>query len=114
MITELGSIYQHITGPLYPVLDWPMNTGPNGGYNLWSGIAGQSMIGYFILKWRHLNCSSPWCPFIGRHPTADGLHHLCRKHHPDLPSKRLRLHEIVSRHHAAIGSPETVPTRPAS
>jgi hypothetical protein len=95
------SALHDLLGPLYPVIDWPMNTGKNGGYNFWSGIAGQSAIGYFLLKWRSINCAAPRCLRIGRHPTADGQHHLCRIHHPDLPRMGLSLHEIHRRHNEA-------------
>lgn len=55
-----------------------------------------------VLFYRHHTCGAPWCLRLGKHPTADGLHKLCRKHHPDLPNHKLTLAEIHLRHHAAM------------
>jgi hypothetical protein len=73
-------------------------------YNFWSGsgsdISEITLLGIAIAGWKHVNCAAPWCFRIGRHPTADGLHKLCRRHHPDLPNRRLSLQEIHDRHRA--------------
>lgn len=37
MIAAATSILHRLSGPLYPLVDWPMNTGLNGGYALCSG-----------------------------------------------------------------------------
>jgi hypothetical protein len=74
----------------------------NAGYQFWSGLG--SDLGYIaglIALWRHLNCGAPRCLRIGRHPTADGQHHLCRKHHPDLANHKPSLAEIRDRHQQA-------------
>lgn len=93
------SVWHQITGPLYTVLDWPFNSGRNGGYALFSGIG--LAVFWPLVYWRKHMCAAPWCPRFGRHLTADGLHGLCRSHHPDLPRRRLSLAEIHARHHAA-------------
>jgi hypothetical protein len=64
-------IFREITGPLYPVLDWPMNTGPNGGYNVCSGIAGLS---FFGILWHRHNCHTDGCWRPVRHGRA-----LCKR-----------------------------------
>lgn len=77
------------------------------GYNSWSGIFGSfltSLPGWlaaFGIWYLHHACDNPKCPRIGRHPTADGLHKLCRVCHPDLPNHRLSLAEIHLRHREA-------------
>jgi hypothetical protein len=72
------------------------------GYQFWSGagsdISELTLLGIALGAWKHVNCAVPWCVRFGRHPTADGLHKLCRRHHPDLPSRRLSLDEIHARH----------------
>jgi hypothetical protein len=58
-------------------------------------------VGLGIVYWHH-TCSNPRCFRWGKHPTADGLHKLCRRCHPDLPNKRrLSLAEITKRHRDA-------------
>jgi hypothetical protein len=39
------------------------------------------LIGGMIAVYRKHNCGAPRCWRIGKHPTADGLHHLCGRHH---------------------------------
>lgn len=77
----------------------------SNGYQWWSGMGANfgevTVIGLGITAWRHINCAAPRCPRRGTHPTADGQHKLCRKHHPDLPDRKLSLAEIHRRHHAA-------------
>lgn len=72
------------------------------GYQLWSGAGSDlgeiTMIGLAVAAFKHWNCEAPRCLRHGKHPTADGQHHLCRKHHPDLPNRRLSLAEIHLRH----------------
>lgn len=76
------------------------------GYQFWSGVAGSFLIGGGLwtgglsMYWRH-TCHAPGCLRIGKHPTADGMHHLCARHHPDLPDGRRSLEEIHAAHHAA-------------
>lgn len=78
------------------------------GYNSWSGIFGSfltSLPGWLValgIYYRHHNCAALGCPRIGKHQTADGLHKLCRRCHPDLPDHKLSLAEIHERHHAAL------------
>lgn len=71
------------------------------GYALTSSWFQVTFITGALLLYRKHNCHAPLCPRLGHHPTADGLHHLCRKHHPDLPNHRLSLDEIHRRHHDA-------------
>lgn len=75
------------------------------GYQFWSGIGSDigevSLIGALMMVYRHHNCAAPRCLRIGKHLTADGLHKLCRRCHPDLPKHRLSLAEIHERHHDA-------------
>lgn len=88
---------------------WHPLSGP--GYQFWSGIGSDvseiAIIGGAIAVFRRWNCAAPGCLRHGRHPTADGQHCLCRKHHPDLPNKRLTLVEIHNRHYAAQHKEET-------
>ena len=87
---------------------WHPLEGP--GYQFWSGIGSDigeiTLLALAISWWRHINCASPHCWRLGKHPTADGLHKLCRKHHPDLPDHPLSLPEIHERHEAAKPSEE--------
>lgn len=82
---------------------WHPLIGP--GYQFWSGIASDvgevTVIGACVGMYRVHNCAAPRCWRIGRHPTADGMHKLCRRCHPDLPKHRLSLDEIRSLHHTA-------------
>jgi hypothetical protein len=77
------------------------------GYNSWSGsfsdLGEITLIGGLIAVYRKYNCGAPKCWRIGKHPTADGLHSLCARHHPDLPADghSLSLDEIWKRHRAA-------------
>jgi hypothetical protein len=85
----------------------PLLNGP--GYNFWSGVASDAgeltLIGGALALAKHANCDAPRCLRYGPHRTADGQHKLCRHHHPDLPSRKLSLHEIHARHRAAAGTP---------
>lgn len=82
-----------------------LHTQHGAGYQWTSGPEARiSYLGVFALvigAWKHWNCQAPWCFRHGPHKTADGQHHLCRKHHPDLPNHRLSLAEIHERHNAA-------------
>jgi hypothetical protein len=77
------------------------------GYNSWSGsfsdLGEITLIGGLIAVYRKYNCGAAKCWRIGKHPTADGLHNLCARHHPDLPAdgRPLSLDEIWKRHRAA-------------
>ena len=71
------------------------------GYALTSSWFQVTFITAGVLWYRHHMCGAPWCVRPGPHPTADGMHHLCRKHHPDLPNHKLTLAEIHLRHHQA-------------
>ena len=83
-------------------LHTPLDPLHGDGYQWWSGLgSGSAWIAAVAVGWRHLNCQTPRCLRLGRHPTADGLHKLCRKHHPDLPNRSLKLEEIHRMHHAA-------------
>lgn len=74
------------------------------GYQFWSGIGSDfsevTLLGIVLGTFRHVNCQTPWCLRFGRHQTADG-HHVCRKHHPEMPNGRASLEEIHQRHYAA-------------
>jgi hypothetical protein len=79
---------------LNPLADW--------GYQFWSGIgSGSPIIAGFWIWWHHHTCGAPRCYWFGRYPTADGVHHLCRHHHPDLLGKKRTLAEIHAAHRAA-------------
>lgn len=68
---------------LYHVLDWPMNTGPNGGYNFWSGIgSGSPLLLGCALWWRRHNCHVKGCWRLQWHVHPDHGHPVCRRHHP--------------------------------
>lgn len=73
-------------------------------YGFWSGFGSDiqefAIFGVVFGAFRKHNCESPWCLRIGRHPTADGLHHLCHHHHPELGHRR-SLAEIHDAHRAA-------------
>lgn len=59
-----------------------------------------------LMAYRKLNCHEPTCRRLGLHPTADGMFHLCRHHHPDLAhlaGKKPSLEFIHNHHHAARG-----------
>lgn len=75
------------------------------GYQWHSGIGSDfgevTLIGAAVAAYRHINCAAPRCWRRGSHKTADGLHRLCRRHHPELPNRKLSLAEIHERHHAA-------------
>jgi len=80
-------------------LFWPES---GQGYAFTSSIGSTFFIGsFFALAYRKLVCQTPWCLRIGHHQTASG-HHLCRKHHPDLPNKKLSLEELHEFHRRAI------------
>lgn len=84
------------------------------GYQFWSGIGSDigelAIVGGLITIVRRIQCQTPWCFRFGRHRTADGLHHLCNKHHPDLPNHKLSLEEIQARHYLAKTPQETQPS----
>ena len=77
------SLFHEITGPLYPLLDWPMNSGANGGYALCSGLGlGALGIGAW---WRTHNCHVHHCWRISWHPHPEHGHPVCKRHHPHDP-----------------------------
>lgn len=82
---------------------WHPLSGP--GYQFWSGLGSDlseiTLLGLALGAWRHVNCHAPWCFRLGKHPTADGQHKLCRRHHPDLPDRAPSLATIQARHRAA-------------
>lgn len=72
------------------------------GYAFTSSGEQVSFVVGVVVLYRHHVCGAPRCWRLGKHPTADGMHHLCARHHPDLPDQgRLSLAQIVERHHAA-------------
>jgi hypothetical protein len=79
---------------------------PGPFYGFWSGFGSDigelAIVGSIVTVYKHKNCASPRCWRIGKHPTADGMHHLCRKHHPDLMGKRRTLQEIHLAHKTAL------------
>lgn len=92
------------------VLSWPRAFDPiswfwlsGKGYAFTSSGLQLTIPAAAFIWLRHHNCNAPWCLRLGRHATADGHHHLCRKHHPDLPDRKLSLAEIHERHRAATG-----------
>lgn len=96
--------------PWWPVLwHWPRFLDPISW--LWLSARGYAFtssgeqieipVALLVLWRQHMMCDAPWCLRPGPHRTADGHHKLCRKHHPDLPNRKLSLAEIHLRHHAA-------------
>jgi hypothetical protein len=72
---------------LYHVLDWPMNTGANGGYNFWSGIgSGSPLLAGAIAWWHHVNCLEKGCWRKG-HPDPEHGHPVCGRHQKRLLQK---------------------------
>lgn len=96
------------THPWWPHLfSWPRAFDPISW--LWLSIKGYGLtssigIGWVVTLgalWWHTRCDTPRCFRKGKHPTADGLHKICRVCHPDLPNRKLSLAEIHARHEAA-------------
>lgn len=92
-----------LTGLLHLQHDLGMDTQTTHNYASASGSAPMmiALLGYsglLVSVWRRINCDAPGCLRIGRHSTSDGHHHLCRVHHPDVPSHKLSLEEIHARH----------------
>lgn len=66
------------------ILTWPMNTGKHGAYNFFSGIGIDSIVGLF-LYWRHNNCHSRLCPYVGHKHPEHGWP-VCKRHYHDTPA----------------------------
>jgi hypothetical protein len=57
------------------------------GYQLWSGIMGTVVVsGIWITFWHKHNCHEHRCLRLSWHEDSDG-HPVCKKHHPDHPSR---------------------------
>ncbi len=90
------SFFHELTGPLYPVLDWPIDTGKDGAYNFFSGIgSGSPILIAVAVWWRHHNCHVQRCWRLSWHPHPQHGHPVCRRHHPDQRAPKLdrRHHE---------------------
>ena len=105
-------LYATVSSMVHTYLLHPLT---GSGYQWWSGAGSDlgeiTILGALLVGLRKVNCQSPRCWRIGHHRTADGLHHLCAVHHPDLPGRRLSLAEIHLRHRTARANPQ-VPRDP--
>jgi hypothetical protein len=100
VILAVASIWPHLL--LAHWLSWPWWPASGKASAFFSGFgADLGELTIFTILFRKLNCHAPRCPRIGHHPTADGLHHLCRRHHPDIPRRRMPLAAIHAAHHRA-------------
>jgi hypothetical protein len=79
---------------------------PGPYYGFWSGF-GSDIPEYSILvgvvqglsmHWRHVNCHSPGCPWVGRYPAAGGQFRYCHKHHPDFGGKPPTWEHMLEQH----------------
>lgn len=106
----LAGLFVEFVVPSWMFYPLGVCTGKACGYQWWSGIAGSFLLGGGIwsgigMAYWHHQCHAPACLRLGKHPTADGTHRLCARHHPDLPDDRKStLSEIHERHHAAKNS----------
>ncbi len=79
---------------------------PSSAYNFWSGfgsdIGEAAIIGGLVAAYRKHNCHEPGCWRLGKHPAANGLYVLCRKHHPDVPDQLT--HDHIADAHAQANS----------
>lgn len=106
------------------IAHWIFQPLHGNGYQLWSGIGSDvseiTILAGALALLKHLNCDAPRCPRYGPHRTSDGQHKLCRRHHPDLPTRRPSLAEIHARHHEQRvpqpirDSPMVTETRPTN
>ena len=78
---------------------------PSTAYNWWSGagsdIGELAILGALLHGYKHINCSTAWCPRIGHHKVEGTPFTTCRKHHPTIPDKAPTVAEIHAAHHAA-------------
>lgn len=78
--------------------------GPDPFYNFWSGFGSDigevAIIGGIWMGIKKINCHVQRCPRIG-HYVVDGTpYKVCRKHHPDVPSKGALTADHISDAHA--------------
>jgi hypothetical protein len=82
---------------------------PGPYYGFFSGFGSDlgevALIGGLITFVRHANCGAPGCWRLGKHPTADNIHRLCRHHHPELMGHKPTIEEIHQAHNEAKGTP---------
>jgi hypothetical protein len=65
------------------IVTWPMNTGKHGGYNFFSGIGMDWIVGLAVY-WKHHNCHEPRCPRTGHKHPVHGWPS-CRHHYHNVP-----------------------------
>lgn len=57
-------------------------------YLWWSGACGQlSLVGAAFVVVRRHQCHTRWCVRLGHHPLDGTPYRMCRRHHPDLPTR---------------------------
>lgn len=80
-------------------------------YDFWSGfgsdIGEATLIVAVAGAWRHVNCHTPRCWRLGKHPAADGIYKLCRHHHPELAGKGRPTLESIHAHHRRLKEERT-------
>lgn len=96
-------------------------------YGFWSGfgsdlgeatLIGAVSVGVYTGV-RKVNCHTKGCWRIGHHQLEGTPYHLCKHHHPDVPSKGASIEQILEQHRifkdARTGAAEGPPTgEPAS
>lgn len=86
---------------------------PGPFYGFWSGFGSDigeiAIVGAVYSMYRKHNCGAPGCWRIGKHPTEDGMFHMCRHHHPDLMGKKKFSLEEIHAHHRAAKAVRTAP-----
>lgn len=71
--------------------------GPTSG---WLGLV--LGLGFLGTWWHHHICHERRCIRKGRHPAADGLYVVCRRHHPDVPDDGPTAGHIADAHAAHV------------
>jgi hypothetical protein len=57
--------------------------------------------GVLLGAWRHINCHTEGCLWIGRYPVGDGRFKTCRRHHPDpAVQEGVKAHHLQAAHDA--------------
>ena len=84
--------------------DFTLPYGRWGWYNFWSGIGSDlseiTLVAGLVAVYRRHTCEVRWCWRIGRLDTAAG-HCVCRRHHPDVPSRAPTGEQVAAAHREA-------------
>lgn len=95
---------------------WAIHTGINSPdpvwYNFWSGFGSDlgeatlviSVTVGVVTGVRKVNCHTKGCWRIGHHPLRNTPYHLCRKHHPEVPTEGAT-HEHIMKEHNRVNKP---------